>query len=316
MRAHVSGRAGGQARALVAVGAAVLAVTGCVGRGGNVGDRTGSSEGSSGLEAGRAEPLKGVVAAAARMLSRRARVSFRLDGAQVFGSTRAPVFGIGVFDFASGLGSEVIDLPEVGRQEPGIERVIFVQTRVYLQPKGTSTVALPHDKAWMSASLTGSESVSTNFPQFIGQIQGLNPLLLLQEVAWGARAATPIEERSRRAPEARGHRVTIDLARALAATGKAGATVSSLAIQQQLSALGSGRSASVSVFVWIDRTGRIAQLRASIPGAGLGTELLTLEDVKNSVRVVAPPAAQVVDITALTPSGERENNGGGDSDGG
>jgi hypothetical protein len=34
------------------------------------------------------------------------------------------------------------------------------------------------------------------------------------------------------------------------------------------------------------------------------------------VEVSAPAQARVVDLSALTPSGERENNGGGDSDGG
>ena len=35
-----------------------------------------------------------------------------------------------------------------------------------------------------------------------------------------------------------------------------------------------------------------------------------------AVRADPPPAGQVVDILQLTPSGERENKNGGDSDGG
>jgi hypothetical protein len=111
----------------------------------------------------------------------------------------------------------------------------------------------------------------------------------------------------------------VDLARALSgATGPA-APASSLAIQEQLTAVGSGQSSSTSptvpILVWIDRAGRVVQLQASLPGAGEGTAVVTVRSFGDAVRIAAPPPTQVIDITSLSPSGERENNGGGDSDG-
>jgi hypothetical protein len=247
-------------------------------------------------------------------------VGFRLDGSQVFGSTRGPVFGTGPFDLASGRGSEVIDLPEARHQEPGTEHVVFVPGRVFLQPRASASAVLPRGKKWMSAALTGSDSVATNFPRFVGQVEGVNPVLVLQELAWGATAAVPIAERPALAGvHAQGYEVSVDLTRALAAAGRAAATVSGLAIQQQLSALASGKSGSaagsVSVFAWVDHVGRVVQWRVSLPGAGVGTALVALSRFGLNVRVGVPPPAEVVDIGSLTPSGERESNGGGDSDG-
>jgi hypothetical protein len=277
------------------------------------------SAGSSAPSTGAgAAALFGVPAAADRVLSQRVSVGFRLDGATAFGSARAPVFGTGSFDFSSERGREVIDLPELPHQEPGTEHLILLPARAYLQPRGTSTVALPRGKSWMSVTLAGSESIATNFPSFIGQLEGVNPLLLLQELAWGATAAVPVAEGPALAGvHAQGYRVAVDLPRALAAAGRAGAAVSSLAIQQQLAALGGGGSsaARVSVFAWVDRDGRIVQLRATPPGAGVGTASIALEQFGVPVRVTEPDAAGVVALTALTPSGERESNGGGDSDG-
>jgi hypothetical protein len=261
-----------------------------------------------------------VPAAAARTLVLRARVGFRLDRARVFGSTRAPVFGSGVFDFVSGRGREVIDLPEVRHQEPGTEHVIFLPTRVFLQPRASASAVLPRGKTWVSANLTGSDAVATNFPSFVGQVEGVNPLLVLQELAWGATSAVPIAERpSLPGVRAQGYEVSVDLTRALGAAGRAAATVSSLAIQQQLSALASGQSgsaaASVPMFAWVDGAGRVVQWRVSLPGAGVGTALVALSLFGVDARVGIPSSARVVDIGSLTPSGERESNGGGDSDG-
>ena len=260
--------------------------------------------------------LGGVPAAAARTLTERALIGWQLDGAQVFGPVHAPVYGQGPFDLKAGRGSEVIDLPEVGRQEPGTEHAVFLPTRVFLQPRGSGVTVLPRGKQWLSASLLGAESVNTNFPSFVAQVEGVNPLLLLAELEWGSIAITrlgPGRQIVDHAPAER-YRVTVDLQKALAGVGGPLAGVLSQAVQEQLT-LGGGAQRFTMV-VWVDSRQRVVQVRATPPGTGEGTELLAVSYFGANVRVNAPPGGRVLDITSLTPSGERENNGGGDSDGG
>ncbi len=210
----------------------------------------------------------------------------------------------------------MVDLPEIKHQEPGTEHAVFLPSRVYLQPKAGALRVLPRGKRWLSASVAGSESVSVNFPQFVAQIEGVSPLLLLNELEGGATRAValgPGRQIVDHVPAMR-YRVSVDLARALAALHGPAAAALAQAIQEQLTA-GGGRE-SFDVLTWVDHQGRIVQMRARLPGTGEGTELIALSYFGSPVRVVAPPADQVVDITSLTPSGERENNGGGDTDGG
>jgi hypothetical protein len=302
--------------ALVGVGLA-LACVGCAGRGNGSYGGGGATAAASPRALPSAGRLHDVLSAATGLARGTARVVFRLVRPAEFGTTLAPVFGSGNFAFAAGRGTEAIDLPELPHQEHGTEHAVFGPGLVYLQPRGTSGRVLPRGKLWLSASLTGSDSVSTNFPSFIGQVEGVNPQLLLDELLWGATSATPTSQQPTvKGLRAQGYTVSVDLPRALAGAGRAGATAFSLAIQQQLTALaGHGGSTSIQMVAWLDRSGRIAELEASPPGAGYATGFFGFSTFGTPVRVDVPPAAQVIDITALTPSGERESNGGGDSDG-
>ena len=260
--------------------------------------------------------LNGVPAAAARSLRQRALIGWRLEGAQIFGPVRAAVYGQGPFDLQTGRGSETIDLPELAHQEPGTEHATYLPTTVFLQPKGRGLAALPRGKQWLSASLVGSEPVHTNFPSFVAQVEGVNPILLLAELEWGATASVPLGPGRQIVDHvpAQRYRVTIDLSRALAGVGGPLANVLSQAIQEQLTAAGGARS--FTMLTWVDHQGRVVQMQARLPGTGEGTELLAISHFGAPVRVTAPPPGRVIDITSLTPSGERENHGGGDSDGG
>lgn len=273
--------------------------------------------------AGRAAPrrrtpagLDTVRSAARKTLASHASLEFSLDGSQAFGSSPAPVLGSGEFDFPSGKGSETIDLGEVGHQEPGTEHVIFLPSHVYLQPKSSTTAVLPRGKAWMSATLIGSESVKTNFPLFALQAEGVNPQFLLAELAGGGVSAVPAGQTLINGERARAFDVEIDLTRALStSTGPAGAVIGQ-AIQSELGALGGGEKQGAPIRAWISDGGQVVQMQATPPGAGVGTATMTLCCFDSPVEVAPPPPSQVVDIASLTPSGERENNGGGDSDGG
>jgi hypothetical protein len=263
--------------------------------------------------------LRTVRAAAGETLAHPAGVEFRLDGSQALGSSPAPVLGSGEFDFPLGMGSETIDLGEAAHQERGTEHVIFLPSRVYLQPKSSSTTVLPKGKGWMSATLTGSDSVRTNFPLFVLQVEGVNPQFLLAGLAGGAVAAVPVGQETINEEHTRAFDVTVDLARALSvATGPTGAAFGQ-AIQSELTAFGSAQSVttqSALIRTWVDDAGHVIQIRTSPPGAGVGTVTMTICCFGSPVEVAVPSPSQVVGIASLTPSGERENNGGGDSDGG
>ena len=89
--------------------------------------------------------------------------------------------------------------------------------------------------------------------------------------------------------------------------------VGSLYKTAQLSA---GGGTVVPFYVWIDKGGRVVEYRSVFPGTGVGVALVGLHSFGAKLHVAAPSPSQVVDLTSLTPSGERENSGGGDSDGG
>lgn len=270
-------------------------------------------------EASGAEFSSSVSDAARRTLSLTANVTFRLDGARAFGAARAPVFGTGGFDFRSGTGEETIDLPEAAHQELGNEHAMIFPARAYLQPKGTTAAVLPRGKAWLSATLTGSESVSTNFPRFVGQVEGINPILALSELAGGTTAAQPVGVQIVDHATAERYRVSVDLTRALSALAGPARLAIGQAIQQQLTGLTAGGAANgvplVRFYVWVDKPGRVVEYRAATPGIGDGTALVQMQSFGTRLRVRAPARSQVIGIGALTPSGERENNDGGDSDG-
>jgi hypothetical protein len=257
-------------------------------------------------------PAQAVSRAARRTLSLTAAVAFRLEGARSFGPARAPVFGRATFDLRAGTGTALIDLPEAAHQELGNEHAIVFPTRVYLQPKGTTSGALPGGKQWVSATIVGSESVSTNFPQFVVAVEGINPALGLSELAWGAAAARPLGLQLIGHIRAQRYRVSVDLARALAKLRGPAAPAIAAAIQEQLA----GRESVVPFYVWIDDAGRVVEYQAEFPGSGDGRALVELHPFGVAARVAPPAPGAVVDITSLTPSGERENSGGGDSDGG
>ncbi len=293
----------GKLACLALAGALALALAGC-----------GSATQPSSVPAassGSASPSAQAVSRAARYtLSLTAAVSFRLDGARAFGAARAPVFGRASFDLAAGKGTALIDLPEAVRQELGNEHAIIFPSRVYLQPKGTT---LPRGKQWVSATIVGSDPVSTNLPHFVVGVEGVNPALGLSELALGTTVARPLgPELISRIP-AEHYRVSVDLARVLARLSGPSAPALALAVQQQLT---SAPSDVVPFSVWVDRTGRVIEYQAQFPGSGDGRALVELHPFGVPAQVAPPASGTVVDITSLTPSGERENSGGGDSDGG
>jgi hypothetical protein len=255
--------------------------------------------------------LQAVMAAVDKTASSSARVDLALSATKVFGSAGAPVVGTGTFDFKAAQGTSQIQQPA------GPESIVFLPSSVFVrQPTGPNV--LPRGKTWISAGLTES-ALTTNFPQFVIQTEALNPVFLLDQTAWGLIAAAPLGPTSVDGGDAHGYLVTVDLARASSRTSGTAGSAFAKAIGFELNALGGSSPTAVTtveVRVWVDDlTGNVVRIQSSPPGAGAGVVTVTFHDFGTDVRVAAPRSSKVADIASLSPGGERENNGGGDSDG-
>jgi hypothetical protein len=257
--------------------------------------------------------LQTVQRAAVRSNSETAAVSLQLAAARVFGAAPRPVTGTGAFDFPEESGRDQLQQPG------GTETVLFLPASVFVRQPAAATSALPPGKVWISAGLTEYPVLSTNFPQFVLQVEGVNPSFLLGEVAWGAASAAPLGSRLVGTTKTEGYLVQVDLSSAASNAAGPAAASFSRAIGYELQAEGesaqNGANASQTIRVWVDTAGRVVQLQASPPGSGVGTTTVTITSFGVPVHVSEPPKRRIVDIAKLTPGGERENNGGGDSDG-
>ena len=252
------------------------------------------------------QQLSDLVSAARLTLATTSAVSLRLDASAAFGGTPKAVGGTGAFDFVSSQGQAELNRPT------GAERVIFLAASVFVSQPQPGAV-LPVGKVWISAGLT-EQSLATNFPQFVTQVESLNPGLILSELEWGAVSAAPtgIEGGS----QIHRYAVRVDLAEAQTKATGPSADAFRRAIGYQLAEMsGATVPTQITVEVGIDSRGRVVLLRSSPPGAGIGTVTLSLSRFGLPVSVGQPARAQVVDISSLAPGGERENAGGGDSDG-
>jgi hypothetical protein len=224
--------------------------------------------------------LDAVVSAAALTLSRTAATTSTLSGAVSFGTGRTPLDARGAFVFPSGLGYEAVALPGgAGGAAPAVY-LVFLPKTVYL------------------GSLPGVT------PRFVEQVEGLNPRLVLDEISWGATAATFIGHRVTDHVPYSDYSVSISLRRALAGADSHGDGAMSLAIKDELSALAGGARgpASVPVEAWVDGPGRIAELRAAIPGSGLGTVTIVLSSFGTPIPSNLPLRSQTLAISSIAPS--------------
>jgi len=181
-----------------------------------------------------------VTTAATRALGGRVAVSIDLVAAQVFGAKQTDVQGSGTFDLTGGQGRAQVHQPT------GIETVLFFPTNVYVrQPPGTASV-LPRGKVWITAALTESETVDVNFPQFVLQVEDLNPALFLGELAWGATSAAPLGPGTGGGSGTRGYLVHVDLTRAAAHTSGAAGAALAKAFEFEQTTLAGGPDAAGS----------------------------------------------------------------------
>lgn len=261
-----------------------------------------------------AEALTAVTGAAAAALAGTATVSVTLAGATVFGGTPATASGSGAFDFRNLRGALTLSPPGSGAIEP----VVFGPTAIYIRPPPGGP-ALPPGKTWIVADFAeAAGAIAASSPAFLLQAESVNPALTVSELLWGATSAAMVGQAGSGGQGTIAYDVRVDLARALGnASGTAGLPFA-LALQSEQAALARSQAgpAAVTVRVWLDQGGRLTRMRQAPPGAGVGTETTALSGFGGAVSAEPPAGQDVVEFTALSPAGERENANGGDSDGG
>ena len=211
------------------------------------------------------------------------------------GSLASPVIsGSGSFDLAQATGEASFSSPS------GAESLVFQPDTLFDQPVPSQAMVLPQGRPWIRAQLNEKLRGSL-VAQFLLRCEARDLGFLLSQVAWGARTAAPLGPRVVGHAPANGYLVKVDLERAAAAATGPRAT-------------GFVRTARLlapdqTIWVWVDRSGRIVALRASVPGSGIDSTLMTVTSFGTlAVHPVAPPRDQIVDLAALTAAGDHDHD--------
>jgi hypothetical protein len=247
---------------------------------------------------GSADPLPAVRSAAANTLALTAQSTLTLTGARVLGET-STIVGRGEFSFPKGLGYQALQVPARGRRASGTAYLVFLPTRLWIRP--ASSAALPEGDLWVSTRLTGPRATGSTTPSLAFVVEGMNPQLLLEEIATGAIAAASSGHRVVDHVPYTEYDVSVDLARAVDSTSKSGAL--RIAMQQQLAALravrGPGAGSRIRIVARVDGSERLAQLQFSLPGSKLGKVQIELWKFGSAIPLSLPLSSQTVDIASL-----------------
>ncbi len=230
------------------------------------------------------------------------------------GTRATSAVATGAMDFRVSEGE--VSLAVSGRPAP--IPVLFYPTVVLVRPPPSGASVPPPARPWIASTFSdvAVEEASRNFPDFIPELEITNPALVVSELSWGVVSATPTGRATVSGAGSTVYDVTIDLRRALArASGPARAPLS-LALDSEISHLRDAGTATLAVHAWIDDTGRLVRADAAPPVPGLGMMSTTFSDFSQAVTLDPPSPEQVVNLSSLSPTGERENRNGGDSDGG
>jgi hypothetical protein len=242
------------------------------------------------------DPLHQVTGAASKTLAVQwARYELTLERPRLFASPIMVQGGRAAYDLRTGLDYEFLQL----KPRAGSYQTLFLDlgpTTVLLAPSPAPVGALPPGKLWISAPLAarGSDRV------LAAQVEGLAPVLLLDEVAWGARSVSALGGRVVENVPMQEYRVSVTLARALSAARSARRAAIADAIGQELEASASGR---LSILVWVSGPGYVGKIESAVPGSGLGTASFWFLSYTRPYTGTGPPASQVVSLGSLARGG-------------
>jgi hypothetical protein len=263
------------------VGILALALAGC-GSGGNA--------------------LKQVVDAAnnTRSLSRTSYL-LTLEGQRLSVPPVAVSAGKAAYDLKAGVGYEALTVKRPG---PGKHTIYldFVPTGVFVAPWPTPAGLLPPGRIWISVGLAGDRAPGADNP-LPAQLEGLSPELPLDEIAWGARSATSIGTPTVNHVPMHSYRVSVDLAKALSVAKGAGRRAIAAAIESQLHATPSGRTA---ITVFVTGPGHIGRIEtAPSPVTRLGKPTFQFTSFDAQFNRARPRASQTVPLASIsTPSSD------------
>jgi hypothetical protein len=241
------------------------------------------------------DPLHEVAGAAKKTLAL-SGVSYivTLDGPGLFGPSIETVGGRAAYDLRAGLGYEALTVQRRNGDKQTVY-VDFLPAAVYVAPWPTPAGLLPAGKIWITVGFAGPEA-RANRP-LASQLQGLAPELPLEEIAWGARAASHIGTRVVRHVPMEAYRVSVDLAKALSTARRAGRIAVAAAIESELRAVRSGR---VSLDILVTGAGHIAKIDATVPRSGLGTASFSFTSFHAQFNRNPPRQAQAVPLASIT----------------
>ena len=197
---------------------------------------------------------------------------------------------------------------EFVRDPSGKETLVFLPKRVFDRPPPQEAVALPQGRPWIRADF--NERVRGSLlAQYLLRCEGRDPGFLLAEIAWGARTAAPLGRRVINRTQAAGYLVRVSPPRAAAAA--AGPRAQGFARTVRFAEQAAGASAQAAdqiIRVWVDRSGRVVAIRASPPGSGVGTTVMTITSFGVPVHPIPPARNQIVDLATLTPAGDLDHD--------
>lgn len=244
--------------------------------------------------------LPTVKAAATKTLAGTAVTNVTLNGTTAFDPIPANVDAKAASSFPEGLGYAAIYLPAARSAPEKKWFLVFLPTKVYLTRSPSLAAVLPSGKTWASIDV-GSGSIDERSAAFVAQVEGINPQLLLDEIAWGAVSSSPAHDSVIDHVPYSEYVVTVNLKRALSsATGAI-----RVAIQAQLDALKatpSSGSRLVQITILTDALERVTRMQAVLPGSKLGAVSMKLVQFGTTVGKSLPPASQVTDLTSVAPS--------------
>jgi hypothetical protein len=263
---------------------------------------------------GSPQALAAVRAAAGSASQGAATFSMALTRATVFGAHPSSATASGTFDYSTQQGT--VAIAAAGSASPQL--VVFTPQVVYLNPASAQGSQLG-GRPWKAVRFSDSSTLTKNLPDFVSQVESLNPALTLGELVWGSTAASLSGPDAVDGQPATRYEVMVQPAQALV-NAPGGEPGLAQALESQVSALARSAPAGPAFATfparaWLSESGRLLRAELSPPGAGTGTMVLTIGAPIAALSFQPPAADQVVDLSSLIPSGERENQNGGDSDG-
>jgi hypothetical protein len=220
-----------------------------------------------------------------------ARYEIQLGRPHLFTTPVSVQGGRAAYDFKTGLGYSFLQLRLPSRSYQMLLYDLEPST-LLLAPSPAPAGVLPAGKGWISAPLSTPRADHA----LAAQAEGLAPVLLLDEVTWGARSASSLGTRVIEAVPMAEYRVSVDLARALAAARKRRQGGIAAAIAEELRASASKR---VEIVVWVSGPGYVGKIESDVPGSGLGATSFLFLSFTRPYTGTLPPASQVVPLGSL-----------------